>query len=125
MTRGIATHQPAWSTPNCNLITTVGWAAFTKVLRVSNHTLQSVTDTDMPSCQDCQLVCDELEVIYFLKMNSNKDKKALAYQKINTIQGTFSIEFEEYKKKKMLPSLLSCIARAAGGGSELYPLFAV
>ena len=109
---------------NRNLITTVGWAAFTNVLRVSNHTLQSVTDTDNSSCQDCQLVCDELELIYFLKMNSNKDKKALAYQKINTIQDTFSIEFEEYEKKKMLPSLLSCIARAAGGGSELYPLFA-
>lgn len=110
---------------NRNLITTVGWAAFTKVLRVSNHTLQSVTDTEKSSCQACQLVCDELELIYFLKMNSNKDKKALAYQKINTIQDTFSIEFEQYKKKKMLPSLLSCIARAAGVGSELYPLFAV
>jgi hypothetical protein len=113
--------------PTRNSITSKGWAAISMVIRVSNHTLQSVTDTDKPLPQDSQVVSNELE--YFLKMNGKEDKKALAQQKAILIKDILGLEFDDIStQKKVLPNILARITRAANGscsGSELVPLFAL
>jgi hypothetical protein len=106
-----------------NSTTSDGWGALTKIIRDSNHTLQSVTDPDFPYSRDAtSVVPDELK--HLLAMNSNADKQAVAQQKVILFQHILGIEFEESTKQKMLPNILAWILRMYDG-NKLVPSFAL
>lgn len=108
-----------------NSITPKGWAALSNVIRVCNHTLQSVTDPIPPDSQaDSNELESTNELEYLLKMNSKEDKKAVAEQKAILIKDIIGIEFDDTLKKKVLPNILARITRASKGGcGELVPMF--
>mmetsp|Transcript_23032 Transcript_23032/g.34222 ORF Transcript_23032/g.34222 Transcript_23032/m.34222 type:complete len:373 (-) Transcript_23032:71-1189(-) len=100
-----------------------GWGALTKIIRDSNHTLQSVTDPDFPYILDATpVVPDELK--HLITMNSNADKQAVAQQKVILFQHILGIEFEESTKQKILPNILAWIIRSYDG-NKLVPSFAL
>lgn len=104
-----------------NSITNSGWAALSNVIRVCNHTLQSVT-VSLP--QVSQALESTNELGYLLNMNRKEDKKAVAQQKATLIKDIIEIEFDDTLKKKVLPNILARVTRASkGSGSELVPVF--
>ena len=106
-----------------NSITSDGWGALTKIIRDSNHTLQSVTDPDFPFSRDATSVVPD-ELMHLLTMNSNADKQAVAQQKVILFQHILGIEFEESTKQKILPNILAWIIRSYDG-NKLVPSFAL
>jgi len=93
-----------------NSITPKGWAALSNVVRVCNHTLQSVTDPDKPRPQVSRAVSNELEstyeLEYLLKMNSKDDKRAVAQQKAILIKDIIVNSNMLWKRKRCYQTFL-------------------
>ena len=101
-----------------NSITEIGWSAFSKVLRDSNHTLKEMIN---PQCPEdyygenffpgvSAFITNELRRL--LKMNATQDKTTLAQQKAILFNHTIDIPFKcPLTEQKMFPTIITWIDR--------------